>query len=451
MLMDRRKFLQSAGMVATGLVVAPELLAQKISPGAIVPGAVPTDGRAGNVSAGVEDHIPVRGYVKEPSHRIPVAAAADVVVAGGGVAGVAAAVCAARQGASVILIEKANFLGGLWTGGLVLPVLATRGKGKRVESDKVSLGICEEICSTLLQNGWAINPNNPKAEPEAAKYLLDKYLVDAGVVTLYNSTVCGVTMKNSRIQSILVDCSLGRIAIQCAVAVDASGDGMLFSFAGDPYEARRYHMSTSYRVGGLDDMKGWRTTPLPGMSYVPHGSMDAMDCLDVFKVSALQQQHRLEIWDQVQQKRKDHPDLFLMECGPTTGVRVTRVLDSLHNVTLDESMAWTAYEDVIGMGGGCDPFTYQGQRIEREKRPVWQIPYRSLLPRETRNLLVAGRCFGYDQGITWDAREISTCFVTGQAAGTAAALLARTGCAAKDMDVELLQRKLRHSNVRLDF
>ena len=74
MLMDRRKFLQSAGMVATGLVVAPELLAQKISPGAIVPGAVSTDGRAGNVSAGVEDHISVRGYVKEST---PTAGQAD--------------------------------------------------------------------------------------------------------------------------------------------------------------------------------------------------------------------------------------------------------------------------------------------------------------------------------------------------------------------------------------
>lgn len=450
--MDRRKFLQSAGLTAASLTLAPQMLGQKIRPGITdVPGTVSTDGKDGNVSAGVEDHLSVKGYVKEPAHRIPVAAQADVVVAGGGVAGVAAAVCAARQGASVILIEKANFLGGLWTGGLVLPVLATRSKGKVLESDKVSLGICEEICSTLLKNGWAVDPMNPHADPEAAKYLLEKFLFDAGVVTLYNSTVCGVTMKGGRIQSVLVDCSVGRIAIQCAVAVDASGDGMLFSFAGDPYEARRYHMSTSYRVGGLSDKKGWRVTPVPGMSYVPHGTMDAMDCLDVFKVSALQQQHRLEIWEAVQKQREKHPGIFLMECGPTTGVRVTRVLDSLHNVTLDESMEWTEYEDVIGMGGGCDPFTYKGARIEREKRPVWQIPYRSLLPRETRNLLVAGRCFGYDQGITWDAREISTCFVTGQAAGTAAALVARTGCAARDLDVELLQRELRQNNVRLDF
>ena len=72
----------------------------------------------------VEAKVPSEGYVKEPSRRIPLIATADVAVVGGGPAGVAAAVSAARSGASVILLEKNWFLGGLWTGGLVLPVIA---------------------------------------------------------------------------------------------------------------------------------------------------------------------------------------------------------------------------------------------------------------------------------------------------------------------------------------
>ena len=434
--------------------MSPSLFADEVSSGVILPGSVQSDGKRANVSDGISDHMKVSGYVRENSHRIPVVAESDVVVAGGGVAGVAAAVNAARQGASVILIEKANFLGGLWTGGLVLPVLATHGKGRTKAWDKAAQGFCSEICDTLLEKGWAINPLNPKADPEAAKYLLDKKLAEAGVVTLYNSTVCGVTMSGNKIQSILVSCNAGRIAIKCAVAVDASGDGLLFSFAGDPYEARRYHISSSYRLGGLrPDQTFGRPTPIPQMRYNVEGSMGAVDGLDIFKVSATQQQHRLAIWEKVQQKRQEpgFEDLFLMELAPATGVRVTRVLESLHNVTLDESMEWTQFEDVIGMSGVCDPFNYKGRRIEREDRPVWQIPYRSLVPRQSRNLLVAGRCFGYDQGIAWDAREISTCMVTGQASGIAAAMAARSGKAAKDIDVEDLQRRLRQNNVRLDF
>ncbi|MBQ9891966.1 MAG: FAD-dependent oxidoreductase [Bacteroidales bacterium] len=452
--MDRRKFLKASVLEAAGLAVAPAMLAQEVRAGVIVPGEVYTDGKRANVSADVDKHLKVSGYVKEPSHRIPVVAEADVVVAGGGAAGVAAAVCAARQGASVILVEKANFLGGLWTGGLVLPVLATHGKGKVAAWDKATGGFCSEMCDTLLANGWATNPLNPLAEPEAAKYLLEKTLADAGVRILYNSTVAGVVMSGNRIDCVLVDCNTGRIALRCKVAVDATGDGLLFSFAGDPYEARRYHMSTSYRLAGVSsDASFCMRTPVPQMRYSTYGTREAVDGLDIFAVSQTQREHRLAVWEKIEQKKKEpgFEDIFLMELAPVTGVRVTRVLESLHNVTLEESMEWTEFDDVVGMSGMCDPFTYKGRRIEKKDRPIWQIPYRSLLPRETRNLLVAGRCFGYDQGITWDAREISTCMVTGQAAGTAAAMAAASGCAASEIDVSYLQGRLRAASVRLEF
>ena len=197
--MDRRKFIKASALSAAGLAISSSLIAEEVRSGVILSGAIPTDGKRANVSNGVGDHLNVSGYVREKAHRIPVVAEADIVVVGGGVAGVAAAVNAARQGASVILIEKANFLGGLWTGGLVLPVLVTHGKGKTEAWDKATRGFCSEICDTLLENGWAINPLDPKADPEAAKYLLDKKMVEAGVVTLYNSTVCGITMAGTQL------------------------------------------------------------------------------------------------------------------------------------------------------------------------------------------------------------------------------------------------------------
>lgn len=114
--MDRRKFLQSAGLTAASLTLAPQMLGQKIRPGITdVPGTVSTDGKDGNVSAGVEDHLSVKGYVKEPAHRIPVAAQADVVVAGGGVAGVAAGVeevagmAVSREEARRVSVRKRAF------------------------------------------------------------------------------------------------------------------------------------------------------------------------------------------------------------------------------------------------------------------------------------------------------------------------------------------------------
>ena len=449
--MDRRKFIKSSVVGAAGLAAAPGIFAEEVRAGVILSGAVPNDGKAGAVSNGVENHLKVSSYVREPSHKIPVVASSNVVVVGGGAAGVAAAVCAARGGSSVLLIEKTNFLGGLWTGGLVLPVLATHGKGKNEPWDKAVKGICAEVCNILLDKGWAVNPLNPKVDPEATKYLLDKMIYDAGVRVLYNATAAGVTMSGNRIESVLVDCSTGRLAIKCRMVVDASGDGLVFTWAGDPFEARRYHMTVLGRVGGCPATN--ESVPIREMRIDSSGTRDAMDGLDIFKVSENQQQGRFELWDKVQQmkKKNGYENAYLMEVAPTTGVRVTRVLDSLHNVTLEDSMEWVEYPDVIGMSGVCDPFMYKGREITRQERPVWQIPYRSLVPRQTQNLLVAGRCFGYDQGITWDAREISTCMVTGQAAGVAASIAVNARCAAKDVDISLLQKKLREAGVRLNF
>lgn len=452
--MDRRGFIKTATLSLAGLSVSEKLFAEDVSPGAILSGSISMDRHSEDVSYGVENHMKVSGYVREKPHRIPVVAEVDVVVAGGGVAGVAAATCAARQGASVLLVEKANFPGGLWTGGLVLPILATHGKGKTLPWDKVSLGFCEEVCNALLENGGALNPLNPLADPEAAKYQLEKKLIEEGVTTIYNATVCGVNMSRCRIDAILLDCATGRVAIRCKTAIDATGDGLLFHFTGDPYEFRRYHMSTSFRTGGYQNGQLKRhILPVSGMTYDTHGSSEAIDGLDIFLVSRLQQEHRLAIWDKVQQKNKEpgFENVYLMEVAPTTGVRLTRILDSLHNVTLDDSMQWTEYDDVIGMGGASSCFTYSRNRIGPEERPIWQIPYRALIPKKTKNLLVAGRCFGYDQGIAWDAREISTCMVTGQAAGVAAALTAEKSCDAKSIDIKQLQYLLREGNVRLDF
>ena len=449
--MDRRKFIKSSVVGAAGLAAVPGIFAEEVRAGVILSGAVPTDGKAGAVSNGVENHLKVSSYVREPSHKIPVVASSDVVVVGGGAAGVAAAVCAARGGSSVLLIEKTNFLGGLWTGGLVLPVLATHGKGKNEPWDKAVKGICAEVCNILLDKGWAVNPLNPQVDPEATKYLLDKMIYNAGVRVLYNATAAGVTMSGNRIESVLVDCSTGRLAIKCRMVVDASGDGLVFTWAGDPFEARRYHMTVLGRVGGCPATN--ESVPIREMRINSSGTRDAMDGLDIFKVSENQQQGRFELWDKVQKmkKKNGYENAYLMEVAPTTGVRVTRVLDSLHNVTLEDSMEWVEYPDVIGMSGVCDPFMYKGREITRQERPVWQIPYRSLVPRQTQNLLVAGRCFGYDQGITWDAREISTCMVTGQAAGVAASIAVNARCAAKDVDISLLQKKLREAGVRLNF
>jgi hypothetical protein len=73
---------------------------------------------------------------------------------------------------------------------------------------------------------------------------------------------------------------------------------------------------------------------------------------------------------------------------------------------------------------------------------TYQIPYRSLLPRDVSNLLVAGRCISVDHRVHHATKEIPPCMATGEAAGTAAALALREGVAPRELDVGALRERL---------
>ena len=148
--MDRRNFLK-ASMLGVGatMIGTPELMARKDK----------------------AERKPVRleanDWVKEPAREIPVIAEAEVVVLGGGPAGVAAAVSAAKTGAKVIMLERYTFLGGLWTGGLVLPMLSTHGLSPEDEWTKVIWGFSNDIYMRLKKMRMVINAKAPCVDPEA--------------------------------------------------------------------------------------------------------------------------------------------------------------------------------------------------------------------------------------------------------------------------------------------
>ena len=125
--------------------------------------------------------LEANGWMKQPAREIPVVAEADVVVLGGGPAGVAAAVSAARTGAKVVLLERYTFLGGFWTGGLVLPMLSTHGLSPDNEWTKVIWGFSNEIYMRLKKMKMVVNAKAPCVDPEACKYVLEQYCEESGV------------------------------------------------------------------------------------------------------------------------------------------------------------------------------------------------------------------------------------------------------------------------------
>jgi len=126
---------------------------------------------------------------------------------------------------------------------------------------------------------------------------------------------------------------------------------------------------------------------------------------------------------------------------------MSRILQGRYTLTLRDSMTHTTFSDVIGISGAWTTVNFEGNRITRDKRPMWQIPYRSILPERTGNLLVAGRCFSFEKVLVEDARIIGTCMVTGHGAGAAAGVAVRAGTRVQDVDIEKVQAVLRKQRV----
>ena len=302
----------------------------------------------------------------------------------------------------------------------------------------------------------------PTPDPEAAKYVLAEMLHDAGVNVLYNSFGANVIRHGEHIDALILETKSGRVAIQGKMFVDASGDGDMMEWAGDEYREMRYQLGLNYRLGNVDHVnpnapgfeKQWigDQTPLPSVNWVNIYGQPKQDALDVFNLSRLQYELRKSAWENTEKIRQKpgYEDIFLLDTAPILGTRVARILNSLHNVTLEESMTYTVYEDVIGISGGWTDLPYKNGTVKAQDRPYWQIPLRSLLSPKTKNLLVAGRCFGFEKELVEDAREIGTCFVTGQGAGIAAAQAVLQQTVPADLDLKKLRAALIKQNVFLD-
>jgi len=397
--------------------------------------------------------------ITEPAREIPVLAETDVLVIGGGPAGVAAAISASRAGAETYLVERYNHLGGLWTGGLVLPYLSTHAVDKQNRRRQVIYGLGGEMAERLFDLGMAIHEINPVIDPEAGKFVLDEMIQEAGVKMLYHSWGVNAIMDGNIIRGVFIESKNGRQAVLAKVVIDCTGDGDVFHWAGENYENMHYHIGLVHRLGNIDRINknapGYKKvpigkpTPIPSVNWVNMHGKDNQNGIDMLSLSELQLEYRREIWESVEEIKKTpgHEDVFLLDTASQMGVRMSRILDGEYRLTLEDSMTYKNFDDAIGISGAWTTMLYNGKKIVPAERPMWQIPYRSLLPKTTENLVVAGRCFCFEKELVEDTRIIGTCLVTGQGAGAAAARAVKEREMVRNIDMQKLRQLLVEQNV----
>lgn len=353
----------------------------------------------------------------------------------------------------MLLLERGYFLGGLFTGCDVtfLNDMYTPTRNGRVQA---VFGICDELCRRLEEHGmlaWLETP--PNVDTEATKYFMEEMCAEAGVRILYGVQASEVTMSGDRIDTVILETKSGRVAVKAGFVIDCTGDGDVLAWTGEDFKEYKYDISAMYRTGHAGTRNGG-ITPHEGVftGHLGSGIRD-VDGLDIYTLTRAQLELRKQMWDKTMALRKTpgNEKAFLLSSPSLVGVRITRVLNSVFNVTTEGAATAKSYDDVIGFTGSDSTLRWNGTSINRKDRKMWQVPYRSIVPKKVPNLLVAGRCFGFEEELMYDAREVGTCLLTGQAAGTAAAQAVTYRRSCRDVDVKLLQKTLRESNVKLDW
>lgn len=389
----------------------------------------------------------------------------DVVVCGGGFAGVCAAVCAAKNGASVILIESGGELGGDITKAIVPQILDAKDKGGTVSEIFDFLNSLER---TSVRKGERYDKDGRKlpgtmVDLEYVKYYLDKICLDAGVDVMYHSIVSSAECEHGKISKIYTASECGMYTVKGEIFIDATGNGTLAAMCGcefdfgAPSSGLPQPCSSSLLVTGLDEsLVGTDTNDDKTMlkeKFEKAGIKVSAEWITLVKLpqnccrllcfnnqynvpvddplalSEATRRARIECIEVAQKmKRLDgFENMEVLSVSSHIGVREGRRIKGLYTLTFDDITEGHRFEDGIctanfaidvhKIAEGDSTDHKRGKKVQS-----YNIPYRSLVPIGCNNLLLAGRCISGDFYAHASYRVVGNVIPMGEAAGFAAAL-----------------------------
>lgn len=429
-------------------------------------------------------------------HSLPVQASleTDVLVVGSGAAGATAAIAAARQGVSVLLVERYGFMGGTST--MVLDTFC----GFYVyggTTEKIVGGVADDVldmlqrhdrilvrASTNWRSGDVITYN-----PQTLKYVWETLALQAGVRLLYHTMVVDTVMDGGRLRGVMAINKGGLVRIKAGVVIDASGDADVAAAAGVPFESGEpggmiQGLTTTFRLGNVNTELAQQTSnetlqalmaeavnrgdyrlthrggvlyalPLPGEMSANMARVTVIDPTDPLQITEAEIEGRRQAFEYVRFLRECIPGYehaFLSTLSTQIGIRESRRIFGDYRLSRDDVLSARQFEDGIARcGWPVEAHTAKdGIRFEYLREgATYDIPFRCLLPQAVEGLLVAGRCLSADHDAHASARVMAQCMAMGQAAGTAAAISIRQSVVPRSIHVPRLRDQLRQDGALL--
>ena len=424
------------------------------------------------------------------SKSVPVVGSYDVVVCGAGPAGVIAAIAAAREGASVALVERFGFLGGMATAGLVMPLSVFTYQNKRVIG-----GIPWEFIERLeaMGGGYIEKPlGNVAFDPELYKLCMQRMVLEAGVTLYMNSYLTGTVVgTEGAVECVVIENKSGAEALEAKVFIDCTGDADLAAMAGvemQPMNGEPLQpLSTYFILAGVDtsspliaeamhhNKQGVNCHCLPIREYLLEHAEElnmpefggpwfcttlhegcvavnmtrtAADACDNRDYTAAECRLREDVYrmaDVLRNNFAEFKNCYVASVATQAGIRETRRIKGVHTMTAEEYMSGYRYEDSISRGAHpIDIHATKGSsQVTHFLEQAAYVPYRALIANNYPNLLVAGRCLSADRKAFASMRVQASCMGTGQAAGVAAAMCAKVGCSVQSVDIGALVERLK--------
>jgi hypothetical protein len=419
----------------------------------------------------------------------------DVLVVGSGAAGSTAAIAAARAGAKTMILERYGFLGGTST--LVLDTFYgfyTPGS----KSIKVVGGIPDDVVGGLRKYSACFErPNTYGAgtgvtyHPDYLKVVWEQLARDAGVRVLLHAWVQDVEISGGRVTGVVAATKIGLRRIRAKVIVDASGDADVCYYSGVPFELAgekdpAQTLTTTFRLCNVDvarrkavpkaefhrlmaeaaDSGAYalprkegsdHAMPVAGMTSTIMTRLPSAETRDGKVVNATDpellsraemdgRRQALEYARFLHDRVPGYEKAELAGFGVQIGIRETRRVHGDYRLTRDDVLGAKRFDDQIGLCGAPIEDHHGGADTKWAYLPDGQcvgIPYRTLLPQKSDNLLVAGRCFSATHDAHASVRSMAQCMAMGQAAGSAAAIAVAGHLAPRDVPVPELRDRLR--------